>query len=445
MNEPAHLGRQGASRQECLVIQGGIPLKGKVRCSGAKNAALPILTACLLAEGPVELERVPHLKDISTMVALLSGMGMRITMTDGMRLVLDANGVDHTVAPHDLVRAMRASVLVLGPLLARFGQACVALPGGCAIGPRPIDLHIKGLEAMGARMTMEDGYIKAWATGLHGAMIRLEPVSVTATENLLMAACLARGTTVIEQAAREPEVTDLALFLMNMGAVIEGVGTERLVVHGRERLVGTSHRIMADRIEAGTYLVAGAMTGGEVCVQDIQPEILGVIIGVLRQAGVRVELARDEVAIAAPAGRLRPVDIETAVYPGFPTDMQAQCMAQNAIAEGSSTITETIFENRLQHVPELCRMGARIHVQGNKALIQGVPTLHGQVVSATDLRASAGLVLAALAARGESIIRHVHHLDRGYECMEEKLSVLGGKVRRLAEQDALGRSMQAAG
>ena len=446
MSEAMQHGRQESiQRSECLLIQGGVPLRGKVRCSGAKNAALPILTACLLAQGPVELERVPHLKDISTMVALLSGMGMRITMTEGMHLVLDASGISHTVAPFDLVRTMRASVLVLGPLLARFGEASVALPGGCAIGPRPIDLHIKGLEAMGARMTLEDGYIKAWADGLHGAAIRLEPVSVTATENLLMAACLAQGTTVIEQAAREPEVADLARFLCGMGAAIEGIGTDRLVIHGQGRLAGAHHRIMADRIEAGTYLVAAAMTGGEVCVQDIKPEILGVVLDALRHAGARVEVADSEVVLVAPQARLRPVDIETAVYPGFPTDMQAQCMAQNAIADGASIIKETIFENRLQHVPELCRMGAQIQVQGNTAHIQGVQRLHGQVVTATDLRASAGLVLAALAAQGETILRHVHHLDRGYECMEEKLSMLGGRVRRLSEQTALGRALQASG
>ena len=418
---------------------------GKVRCSGAKNAALPILAASLLAESPVVLERVPHLKDISTMVALLSGMGMRVTMTDGMRLILDANGIDRTLAPYDLVRTMRASVLVLGPLLARFGQACVALPGGCAIGPRPIDLHIKGLEAMGARISIADGYINAWADDLRGAVIHLQPVSVTATENIMMAACLARGTTIIEQAAQEPEVTDLALLLRSMGAVITGIGTNRLVIHGQRHLAGAEHRIMADRIEAGTYLVAAAMTGGAVCIQEINPAILNAVLDTLRRAGACVETAHNEVALAAPPGRLRPVDIETAVYPGFPTDMQAQCMAQNAIALGSSVMVETIFENRLQHVPELVRMGARIQVQGNKALIQGVLRLHGQVVTATDLRASAGLVLAALAAQGETVVRHVHHLDRGYECMEEKLAALGGKVHRVAEQSAQEETLQAAG
>lgn len=395
MNDAVSYGQgDPVSRPECLVIQGGAPLMGKVRCSGAKNAALPILTASLLAESPVALERVPHLKDISTMVALLSGMGMRITMTDGMRLILDANGIDRTVAPYDLVRTMRASVLALGPLLARFGQACVALPGGCAIGPRPIDLHIKGLQAMGAHISIENGYIKAWADGLRGAVIHLEPVSVTATENIMMAACLAQGTTIIEQAAREPEVTDLALFLRGMGAAIEGINTNRLVIHGQRHLAGVQHRIMADRIEAGTYLVAAAMTGGAVCVQGINPEILGAVLDTLRRAGACVETAQNEVSLAAPPGRLRPVDIETAVYPGFPTDMQAQCMAQNAIAAGSSTMVETIFENRLQHVPELVRMGAIVQVQGNKAHIQGVPQLHGQVVTATDLRASAGGLLA---------------------------------------------------
>ncbi|MFZ5532727.1 MAG: UDP-N-acetylglucosamine 1-carboxyvinyltransferase [Pseudomonadota bacterium] len=414
-----------------LVIVGARPLEGETRISGAKNATLPILAACLLADGDCLVRNVPHLHDVTTSIALLSGMGVRVTLADGMGVEVDARGVHNVHAPYELVKTMRASILVLGPLLARFGQAEVSLPGGCAIGSRPVNLHIDGLAAMGADIRVENGYIRASAGRLRGARIVLDTVTVTGTENLMMAAALAEGTTVIENAAREPEVVDLACFLNAMGARVQGAGTDTLVIEGVPRLHGAEYEVMPDRIETGTYLVAGAITGGRVTLKNVRHGTLDAVLAKLEEAGAELEQGEQSITLDMRGRRPRAVDIRTAPYPAFPTDMQAQFMALNAVAQGASTMIETVFENRYMHVQELERMGADIRVQGSVAVVRGVERLTGAPVMATDLRASAGLVLGALVAEGETEVDRIYHIDRGYECIEEKLGQLGACIRRV--------------
>jgi len=416
-----------------LEIEGGVPLHGEVTISGAKNAALPVLAGALLAETPVLLSNVPHLNDITTMVKLLRQLGVDVVFHDGVSIEIDPTSVASYVAPYDLVKTMRASILVLGPMLARYGQADVSLPGGCAIGARPVDLHVNALRAMGADIEIENGYIRARADRLHGARLVLDTVTVTGTENLLMAAVLARGETVIENAAREPEVIDLARFLRKMGARIEGEGTACIRVQGVESLSGVEYTIMPDRIESGTYLVAAAVTGGSIRIRRTQPETLDAVLQKLELAGAAVATGPDWVSLDMAGLRPRAVDVSTAPYPAFPTDMQAQFCALDAIAEGSGAITETIFENRFQHALEMKRMGAAMTIRGNTVLIRGVEALTGAEVMATDLRASASLVLAGLAAHGTTTVARIYHIDRGYECLEEKLSQLGARIRRLAD------------
>jgi UDP-N-acetylglucosamine 1-carboxyvinyltransferase len=415
---------------DALSIHGGNPLSGEVRISGAKNAALPILTASLLSAEPLRLGNVPHLKDISTMLALLGHMGVTITLDDKNHVTLNGEHIPNKEAPYDMVKTMRAAILVLGPTLARFGEARVSLPGGCAIGSRPVDLHIKGLQAMGADIRIEHGYIHAKARRLQGARIVMDVVTVTGTENLMMAAALAEGTTVLENAAREPEVVDLAHCLIKMGAVIEGEGTDTITIHGVDRLHGADYAVMADRIETGTFLVAAAMAGGCVRTTHAQPNTLDAVVGKLREAGVRVDTGTDWIEVESD-GKLNAVDVRTAPHPAFPTDMQAQFMAMNTIAAGAASVTETIFENRFMHVQELRRLGANIEVSGHTALVRGVARLDGAIVMATDLRASACLVLAGLVAAGETIIERIYHLDRGYERIEEKLTQLGARIKRV--------------
>jgi UDP-N-acetylglucosamine 1-carboxyvinyltransferase len=414
-----------------LSVHGGIALEGEVRISGAKNAALPILTAALLSPETLVFDNVPHLKDISTMLALLGHMGLRVMLDEQNRVSLCAQDVPVLEAPYEMVKTMRASILVLGPTLARFGEARVSLPGGCAIGSRPVDLHIKGLQAMGAKIAIEHGYIHATAKRLKGARIVMDMVTVTGTENLMMAASLADGTTVLENAAREPEVVDLCNCLIAMGARIEGAGTDIITVHGVSALSGTQYSIMPDRIETGTFLVAAALTGGKIRATRAQPDTLDAVMAKLRDAGANVESGEDWIEVSRGHSPLRCVDIRTAPHPAFPTDMQAQLMVLNTIAQGAASITETIFENRFMHVQELRRLGADIEVSGHTALVRGVHRLDGATVMATDLRASACLVLAGLVAQGETIIERIYHLDRGYERIEEKLSKLGARVRRL--------------
>lgn len=416
---------------DALEIAGGIALHGDVQISGAKNATLPILVAALLAEEPVSIGNVPHLNDVTTTIALLARMGVEVSMHDGMRLEVDAAGVHDFTAPYELVKTMRASVLVLGPLLGRYGRADVSLPGGCAIGARPVNIHVAGLKAMGAQVEIDGGYIRARGSQLRGARIVLDTVSVTGTENLMMAAVLARGETVIENAAREPEVADLAGFLVAMGANIEGAGTDTIHIQGVERLGAADYRVMPDRIETGTYLVAGAITGGHVRVRGTRPDTLDAVLAKLTEAGARIECGEDWIELDMEGQRPSAVDLTTAPYPGFPTDMQAQFCALNAIADGSGAITETIFENRFQHVLEMQRMGADFRIQGHTAFSRGVPALKGAPVMATDLRASASLVLAALVARGTTRVERIYHIDRGYECIEEKLRRLGASIRRI--------------
>jgi UDP-N-acetylglucosamine 1-carboxyvinyltransferase len=412
-----------------LLIAGGTPLRGEVRVSGAKNAALPIMCAALLAAEPLRLTNVPQLQDVRTMLRLLEQMGVAAAR-DGDRADLDAARLDKPLAPYELVRTMRASILVLGPLLARCGYARVSLPGGCAIGLRPVDQHVKGLEALGAEIRVEQGYIDARAGRLKGARHAMELVTVTGTENLMMAASLADGTTVLENAAREPEVVDLANCLNAMGARIRGAGTDVITIEGVARLSGASHRIMPDRIETGTFLVAAAATGGTVTLHDTQADLLDAVIDKLRESGAAVEAANGLVRLEM-RGRPTSVSVRTAPYPGFPTDMQAQLMALDAIADGTATVTETIFENRFMHALELARLGADIETSGNTAIVRGVPRLQGATVMATDLRASASLVIAGLVAQGETVIDRIYHLDRGYERIEEKLSALGARIRRI--------------
>jgi len=415
---------------DALLIHGGNPLAGEVRISGAKNAALPILTASLLTADTLKLGNVPHLKDISTMLALLAHMGVRITPGDANHVALYGKDIPNKEAPYEMVKTMRAAILVLGPTLARFGEARVSLPGGCAIGSRPVDLHIKGLQAMGADISIEHGYIHARCKRLRGARIVMDVVTVTGTENLMMAATLADGTTVLENAAREPEVVDLARCLIAMGARIEGAGSDIITIHGVKKLHGADYSVMPDRIETGTFLVAAAMAGGRVRATHAQPATLDAVISKLRDAGARVETGSDWIEVESD-GKLKAVDVRTAPHPAFPTDMQAQFMALNCIAEGAASVTETIFENRFMHVQELRRLGANIEVSGHTALVRGVPRLDGAIVMATDLRASACLVLAGLVAQGETTIERIYHLDRGYEHIEEKLSQLGARVRRI--------------
>jgi UDP-N-acetylglucosamine 1-carboxyvinyltransferase len=414
-----------------LQITGGARLEGKVTISGAKNAALPILAGTLLATEQVTVRNVPHLKDVTTTIALLQTMGVQITIDDQLNVEVDASSVTKREAPYELVKTMRASILVLGPLLARFGEADVSLPGGCAIGARPVNLHVAGLQAMGAEVTVENGFIKARAERLRGAHIVFDTVTVTGTENLLMAAVLADGETVLENAAREPEVTDLANFLTGMGARIEGAGTGTIMVDGVDALRGGSYSVLPDRIETGTYLVAAAMTGGRIRAVNTAPETLEAVLIKLGEAGAKITTGDDWIELDMQGRRPKSVDIRTAPYPAFPTDMQAQFCAMNAIAEGVGTITETIFENRFQHVLELQRMGANIQLEGNTAICTGVERLTAAPVMATDLRASAGLVLAGMAAQGETIVDRIYHVDRGYERIEEKLRQLGATIRRV--------------
>lgn len=415
-----------------LQIHGGAPLEGEVRISGAKNAALPILAATLLAEGTVSVGNVPHLQDVTTMIELLGRMGVSVTIDDKMRVEVDAGSIREHVAPYELVRTMRASILVLGPLLARFGKADVSLPGGCAIGARPVNIHVDGLQQLGADIVIENGYIRARASRLRGARLVLETVTVTGTENLLMAATLAEGETVIENAAREPEVVDLADFLNAMGANIRGAGTDTIVIEGVERLSGASYDVLPDRIETGTYLVAGAITGGHVRVKGTRPDHLDAVIAKLREAGAKVEVGDSWIELDMRGRRPRAVDIRTEPYPAFPTDMQAQFAALNTVAEGVGAVTETIFENRFMHMLEMRRLGADIRIEGSTAIIRGVPKLTAAPVMATDLRASASLVLAGLIAQGATEIHRIYHIDRGYECIEEKLEQLGARIKRLA-------------
>ena len=413
-----------------LVIEGGTPLAGEVNVSGAKNAALPILTAALLTAEPLTVANVPHLHDVTTMLGLLAQMGVAVSMDEKLGVELTAKHIDSPVAPYELVKTMRASVLVLGPLTARCGEARVSLPGGCAIGLRPVDQHIKGLQAMGAELAIEHGYISVRAKRLKGVRICMDLVTVTGTENLMMAATLAHGTTVIENAAREPEVTDLANCLAAMGARVQGAGTDVITVEGVERLHGARYEVMPDRIETGTFLVAAAATGGSVRLTGARPDILDAVLEKLREAGTHIETGADWIALKSH-GPVNAVSLRTAPYPAFPTDMQAQFMALNSTAHGTALVTETIFENRFMHVQELKRLGADIEVEGNTAVVKGVTHLDGATVMATDLRASASLVLAGLAARGATTIDRVYHLDRGYERIEEKLSRLGARIRRV--------------
>lgn len=414
-----------------LQVAGGVPLEGEVRVSGAKNAALPILAATLLASEPVAIGNVPHLQDVTTMIELLGRMGATVTVDERMNIEVDASTLRQPVAPYDLVKTMRASILVLGPLLARFGEADVSLPGGCAIGARPVNIHVAGLQAMGAEISIENGYIRARASRLRGARLVLDTVTVTGTENLMMAATLADGRTVIENAAREPEVVDLADCLNALGAKVRGAGTDTLVIDGVERLHGGSHRVLPDRIEAGTYLVAGAITSGRLHLKQAAPEHLEAVLAKLREAGATVTSGADWIELDMRGRRPRAIDLRTAPYPAFPTDMQAQFAALDTIADGVGTIIETIFENRFMHMLEMRRLGAEIRLEGNTAIIKGVPKLQAAPVMATDLRASASLVLAGLVAEGRTVIDRIYHIDRGYEAIEEKLSALGADIRRI--------------
>ena len=414
-----------------LIIKGGVKLEGEIRISGAKNAVLPIMAATLLADDPVTIRNIPHLHDVTTTMELLGRMGVLLTVNEKMDIEVDARPIKSLYAPYELVRTMRSSILVLGPMLSRFGRADVSLPGGCAIGSRPVNLHIKGLQAMGADIEVENGYIKARVDRLKGARLVMDIVTVTGTENLMMAATLADGETVIENAAREPEVTDLANCLIAMGAEITGAGTDTIRINGVERLSGTDYCVLPDRIEAGSYLVAAAITGGHIKVKDTRPDTMDAVLQALREAGAEITVGEDWIELDMHGKRPRAVNVHTAPYPAFPTDMQAQFTALNVIAEGAGTITETVFENRFMHVQEMQRMGARIQLEGNTAISSGVDKLAGAPVMATDLRASASLVLAGLVAEGETIIDRIYHIDRGYERIEEKLAQLGADIRRV--------------
>ena len=416
-----------------LIISGGHRLDGEIRISGAKNAALPILAATLLASAPVTVCNLPHLHDITTMIELFGRMGIEPVIDEKLSVEIDPRTIKTLIAPYDLVKTMRASILVLGPMVAHFGQAEVALPGGCAIGSRPVDLHIRGLEALGAEITVEDGYIKAKAPvgGLRGGNFFFDIVSVTGTENILMAATLAKGRTVLENAAREPEIVDLANCLIAMGAKIQGAGTDTIIIDGVEKLGGAIYNVMPDRIETGTYLVAAAVTGGRVKLKDTDPTILEAVLAKLQEAGAEITTGEDWIELDMHGKRPTAVNVRTAPYPAFPTDMQAQFIALNALAEGTGTVIETIFENRFMHALEMQRMGAKIQIEGNTAIVTGIPQLKAAPVMATDLRASASLVIAALMAEGDTLIDRIYHIDRGYECIEEKMQLLGAKIRRV--------------
>ena len=415
-----------------LIISGGVALDGEIRISGAKNAALPILMGALLADSPVRIGNVPHLHDITTTLELLGRMGVTLTVDERSGVVIDPTTLTDTEAAYDLVKTMRASILVLGPLLAKYGKADVSLPGGCAIGSRPVDLHLRGLQQMGADIRVENGYIRATSgKGLKGAHIFMDQVTVTGTENLMMAATLAQGTTTIENAAREPEVVDLANYLNQMGAKISGIGTATLVIEGVKSLSGTKYQILPDRIETGTYLVAAAITRGRVKLKDTDANQLESVLLKLEEAGASVSVGDDWISLDMHGNRPKAVNIRTAPYPAFPTDMQAQFTALNSIAEGQATIVETVFENRFMHVQEMQRMGANLQIEGNTVVCKARDYLTAAPVMATDLRASACLVLAALVAEGETVVERIYHIDRGYECIEEKLQQLGAKIRRI--------------
>jgi UDP-N-acetylglucosamine 1-carboxyvinyltransferase len=415
-----------------LIIQGGKPLMGEIRISGSKNAVLPILAATLLTNEPVSIGNVPHLHDVTTLVSLLGDMGTTVTINEKMGITVDASTLSSYRAPYEMVKTMRASILVLGPLVAHHGQADVSLPGGCAIGSRPVNIHLHGLEQLGAQIKVENGYICAKADRLKGTNIVMDMVTVTGTENLMMAATLAEGTTVLENAAREPEVVDLANCLISMGAKIKGAGTDMIVIEGVEKLHGTHHDVLPDRIETGTYLTAAAITRGKIKLKDTNPVIIDAVLAKLREAGASITTGSDWIELDMKGQRPKAVDIKTAPYPGFPTDMQAQFTALNAVANGAATISETVFENRFMHIPEMSRMGADVRVEGNLAISKGVEGLVGAPVMATDLRASASLVLAGLVANGETVVDRIYHIDRGYECIEEKLAQLGARIRRIS-------------
>ena len=414
-----------------LIIKGGVPLLGDVRVSGSKNAVLPILAGTLLADSAVIVRNVPHLHDVTTTMELLGRMGVLLTIGEKMSIEIDPTTLENTFAPYELVKTMRASILVLGPLLARFGRAEVSLPGGCAIGARPVDMHLSGLEAMGADILVEQGDIKASCKRLKGARIVMDQVTVTGTENLMMAASLADGTTVLENAAREPEVVDLADFINAMGGHIEDAGTDTIKIHGVEKLRGCDYTVLPDRIETGTYLVAAAITGGKVLVKRTDPRLLDSVLAKLREAGATIDTGDDWIELDMEGRKPQSVNIRTAPYPGFPTDMQAQFCALNAIAEGTGSVTETVFENRFMHIQEFMRLGANVHIEGNTAIIQGVEGLNGAPVMATDLRASASLILAGLVAQGETVVDRIYHIDRGYDHIEEKLAGLGAQIQRV--------------
>lgn len=414
-----------------LIITGGTPIQGEIRISGAKNATLPILAATLLSDGPMIVGNVPHLHDVTTTMELLGGMGVEITIDEHMGIEVDPRNIKHFYAPYEMVKTMRSSILVLGPLLARFGQADVSLPGGCAIGSRPVNLHIDGLRKLGAEITVEGGYIRARARRLKGARLVMDLITVTGTENLMMAATLAEGCTVIENAAREPEVVDLANCLISMGAKITGAGTDTIEIEGVDNLAGTRYDVLPDRIETGTYLVAAAISRGRVKLKDTRPELLDAVLRKLQDAGAEITTGKDWIELDMKGKRPRSVDIYTAPYPAFPTDMQAQFTALNAVADGVATITESVFENRFMHVQEIQRMGANVRVEGNTVIIKGVEELTAAPVMATDLRASASLVLAGLVAKGDTLVDRIYHIDRGYERIEEKLVQLGAKIRRV--------------
>jgi len=416
-----------------LLIKGGSPLNGTIYASGAKNSALPILAASLLADSPLRVGNLPHLNDVTTMLELLGSMGVEVMLSDEMEVQVDTSNIKNLNARYELVKTMRASILVLGPLLAKFQQATVALPGGCAIGSRPVNLHIEAMRAMGAEINIEDGNIKASVNGrLQGAKILFEPVSVTATENVIMAASLAEGTTIIENAAREPEVIDLANCLIEMGANIKGAGSDQIIIEGVEQLNGASFSVMPDRVEVGTYLTAVAMTGGRVKIKSAKPEYLSSVISKLERTGAEITLGDDWVEIYMDKSKPKAVSLTTGPYPSFPTDMQAQFVSLNSIAQGNSTVTETVFENRFMHVQEIARMGGNITLKGNTAVIEGIARLQGAPVMATDLRASASLVLAGLVAEGATVIDRIYHIDRGYERIEEKLKMLGADIERIS-------------
>jgi UDP-N-acetylglucosamine 1-carboxyvinyltransferase len=424
-------------KMDKLKIIGGSRLEGIVHTSGAKNAALPILMATLLADGFSKISNVPYLNDVTTTLELLKVMGNSVMLDEQKVIHINTNNINTFEAPYDLVKTMRASILVLGPLLAKFGKADVSLPGGCAIGSRPVDLHIKGLEAMGAEIDLSNGYIRARAPkGLKGAHIVMDVISVGATENILMAATLAKGTTIIENAAQEPEVVDVAKFLIQMGAKITGAGTDKILIDGVSSLKGSSHCVLSDRIEAGTYLVAAAITRGHICVKDIDPLLLEAVLSKLKEAGAEIITGSDWIQLDMHQKRPKAINLTTAPYPGFPTDMQAQFTALNTVAEGTGVITETIFENRFMHVGELQRMGAIITIEGNRAICTGIEHLHGAQVMATDLRASASLVIAALVAKGETLIDRIYHIDRGYESIENKFKPLGSHIQRISSSGA---------